>query len=128
MQHPLSHILNQRTRQRHDTSHHQPGVAVVFALAAAGVAGTTKNMVCTDEVVLKWPGFGIFVEVAEEDVDAVGLAEDVLFGADVGDPFGVFPGGGEVGYVGSRPFIVRRMLNCGVGYLPELFGRSRFNS
>ena len=91
----LSHILDQREGQGDNASHHQSSLSVVLAFAAVSARSSAENVTRANEVVFEGPGALILVEVAEEDMHAVGTGKSVFLRSDVRDPFSVFSVGSE---------------------------------
>ena len=91
----LSHVLDQRVSQGDNASHDQSSLSVVLAFAAVRARTSAENAICADEVWLEGPGALILVEVAEEDMHAVGTSKSVFLCSDVRDPFCVFSIGGQ---------------------------------
>jgi hypothetical protein len=83
--------IDERLGERDGAGDEDVGFGVLDALGAVGRGGVfAEDVEVSDERGLCVPGCGIGVEVAEEDVYAVGLVEDMFRGFDVDDVFGVF--------------------------------------
>ena len=75
--------------ERHGASDDCIGRGISLALATFRLILLAKHCKGANECVLCVPGLGIAVKFTEEDVHAVGLAQDVLGCFDVDDVFGV---------------------------------------
>ena len=83
--------IDERFCERDGAGDEDVGFGVLDALGAVGRGGVfAEDVEVSDERGLGVPGCGIGVEVAEEDVHAVGLVEDMFRGFNINDVFGVF--------------------------------------
>lgn len=84
-------LFNQRFGKRYSSSDNQTALPIFFTFRTSTIRRlrACQHDKSTDQRFLRMPSIGIGGEGAEKDVDAVGLAEDMFGGADVGYVVGV---------------------------------------